>query len=43
MHRLDGMGYREIAEQLGVSVSSVEKYIARALQHCLMVALEQTL
>ncbi len=29
--RLDGLGYREIAQQLGVSVSSVEKYIAAGL------------
>ena len=31
MCKLDGMSYREIATQLGVSVSSVEKYVARAL------------
>jgi RNA polymerase sigma-70 factor (ECF subfamily) len=30
MHRLDGMKYREIAEQLGISQSAVEKHIARA-------------
>lgn len=32
--KLDGLSYREIAVQLNVSVSSVEKYIARALQAC---------
>lgn len=32
--RLDGLSYREIAEALSVSVSSVEKYIARALLIC---------
>lgn len=32
--KLDRLGYREIAQQLGVSVSSVEKYIARALLVC---------
>ncbi|NVD96881.1 sigma-70 family RNA polymerase sigma factor [Massilia sp. BJB1822] len=32
--KLDGLSYREIAVQLGVSVSSVEKYIAAALQAC---------
>ena len=32
--KLDGMGYRDIAAQLGVSVSSVEKYIASALVAC---------
>ncbi|MGB6104187.1 MAG: sigma-70 family RNA polymerase sigma factor [Pusillimonas sp.] len=32
--KLDGLSYREIAAQLNVSVSSVEKYIARGLQAC---------
>jgi RNA polymerase sigma factor (sigma-70 family) len=32
--KLDGLTYREIAVQLGVSVSSVEKYIASALRAC---------
>lgn len=32
--KLDGLSYREIAERLNVSVSSVEKYIARALLSC---------
>lgn len=31
MHRLDGRKYREIAEQLGISQSAVEKHIARAM------------
>lgn len=34
MCRLEGLGYREIAARLGVSVSSVEKYIAGALLAC---------
>ncbi|WP_417068075.1 sigma-70 family RNA polymerase sigma factor [Niveibacterium terrae] len=34
LHRLDGSSYREIAEQLEVSVSSVEKYIAAGLVAC---------
>lgn len=34
MRQLDGMSYREIATALGVSVSSVEKYVARALAAC---------
>lgn len=29
-HRIDGLTYHEIAEQQGLSVSAVEKYIARA-------------
>ncbi|MDO6386977.1 MULTISPECIES: sigma-70 family RNA polymerase sigma factor [unclassified Uliginosibacterium] len=34
MCRLDGLSYREIAERLEVSVSSVEKYIATGLIAC---------
>ena len=30
MHRLDDMKYREIAEQLGISQSAVEKHVAKA-------------
>jgi len=30
MHRLDGLKYREIAKQLGISQSAVEKHIAKA-------------
>ena len=30
MHRLDGLKHREIADQLGISVSAVEKHIAKA-------------
>ncbi len=32
--QLDGLSYREIAQRLGVSLSSVEKYMATALRHC---------
>lgn len=32
MHREKGMSYREIAEQLSVSVSMVEKYMSRAIR-----------
>ncbi len=34
LHRRSGLSYTEIADQLGVSVSSVEKYILQALKHC---------
>lgn len=33
MHRSEGMSYREIALELSVTVSSVEKYILQALKH----------
>lgn len=33
MHRLDGRKYREIAEELGISQSAVEKHIAKAMLH----------
>jgi RNA polymerase sigma factor (sigma-70 family) len=33
--RLDGLGYAEIAQRLNVSLSSVEKYMATAIRHCL--------
>jgi len=32
--RLEGRSQAEIAAELGVSVSMVKKYIARALLHC---------
>lgn len=34
LSRLEGMPYRDIATQLGVSLSSVEKYMATAMRHC---------
>lgn len=34
LSQVEGLGYAEIAERLGVSVSSVRKYIAQALQAC---------
>ena len=33
LHRLEGMKYAEIAGLYGISVSSVEKYVARCLAH----------
>lgn len=34
--QLEGMSHAEIAAQLDVSVSSVRKYLARAMEHCLL-------
>jgi RNA polymerase sigma-70 factor (ECF subfamily) len=34
LHRASGLSYGDIARELGVSVSSVEKYILQALKHC---------
>jgi RNA polymerase sigma-70 factor (ECF subfamily) len=36
MSQLKGMTYREIAEEMGLSESSVKKYMAKATQHCLL-------
>lgn len=36
LSRLEGLGYKEIAERLGVSLSSVEKYMATAIRHCFL-------
>ncbi|WP_047536623.1 sigma-70 family RNA polymerase sigma factor [Methylotenera versatilis] len=38
LHRVDGMSYAEIALELGVTVSSIKKYIAKALLHCASAA-----
>ena len=34
LHRSSGMSYAAIAQEMNVSVSSVEKYILQALKHC---------
>lgn len=36
LHRKSGLSYNDIARQMDVSVSSVEKYILQALKHCRM-------
>jgi RNA polymerase sigma factor (sigma-70 family) len=35
LSRLGGLNHAEIAQRLAVSISSVEKYIATALHHCI--------
>ena len=37
LHRSAGLSYSEIARELGVSVSSVEKYILEALKQCRVI------
>ncbi|SNR74808.1 RNA polymerase sigma-70 factor, ECF subfamily [Methylobacillus rhizosphaerae] len=37
MHKLNGMTYPEIAAEMGMSVISIKKYIARALLQCAQV------
>ncbi|MBB3102762.1 sigma-70 family RNA polymerase sigma factor [Azomonas macrocytogenes] len=39
--QLEGLSCPRIAERLGVSLSTVERYIAKALRHCYRLAFEQ--
>jgi RNA polymerase sigma-70 factor (ECF subfamily) len=41
MSRLEGLGHLEIARRLGISVSSVEKYMANAFRHCIAAELAE--
>ncbi|MNO81172.1 putative RNA polymerase sigma factor FecI [compost metagenome] len=38
--QFEGLGYAQIAERLQVSVSSVQKYMTRAIQSCYQVLYE---
>lgn len=40
LSRLEGLSYPEIAQQLDVCLSSVEKYMATAMRHCLALRRE---
>ena len=40
MSQLEGLTYAEIARRLEVSVSSVNKYMARAIERCLLAMLD---
>ena len=37
MNRIDAMTHAEIATRLGISTKSVQRYVERALRHCLRV------
>lgn len=43
LSQLEGLTYSDIAQKLGVSASSVKKYVARAVEHCLLFRLEHGL
>jgi RNA polymerase sigma-70 factor (ECF subfamily) len=34
LYRRDGLSYKEIGQQIGISTSMVKKYLARGLRHC---------
>lgn len=37
LSRLEGLPYADVARQMGVCLSSVEKYMASALRHCMAI------
>ncbi|QLA68203.1 sigma-70 family RNA polymerase sigma factor [Enterobacter pasteurii] len=43
LSQLEGLSYSEIAQRQSVSVSSVKKYVAKAVEHCLLFRLEHSL
>ncbi|TNL09650.1 RNA polymerase subunit sigma [Kosakonia cowanii] len=43
LSQLEGLTYSEIAQKQSVSVSSVKKYVAKAVEHCLLFRLEHGL
>lgn len=40
LSQCDGLAYKQIAQQMGVSIRSVERYIAEALYHCYVLRYE---
>ena len=38
-HQLEGLGYAEIGQRLGVCQRSVKRYMAQAYEHCLLAEL----
>ena len=43
LSQLDGMTYKAIAQTLGISLMSVNRYIAKAVQHCMVYSLQHEL
>jgi len=43
LYQLEGLTHRQIADQLGVSLSSVRQYIARALLQCMTAVAQDRL
>lgn len=41
LSQLEGLTYVQIARRLNVSLSSVKKYMAKAMEHCLLFSLTQ--
>jgi RNA polymerase sigma-70 factor (ECF subfamily) len=41
LSQFEGLSYAQIAERLGVTVSSVQKYMTRAIVACYQVAYEE--
>nr|WP_315429717.1 sigma-70 family RNA polymerase sigma factor [uncultured Albidiferax sp.] len=38
LSQLEGLGYAEIAQQLGISVRTVNNYMCKAIEHCYLLA-----
>jgi len=41
LSQFDGLTYPQIAEQLNISVRSVNNYMAKAMEHCCLMQLQQ--
>ncbi|AVO54865.1 sigma-70 family RNA polymerase sigma factor [Ectopseudomonas mendocina] len=43
LSQIDGLPYKVIAQQLDISLATVNRYIAKAMQHCILYALQADL
>jgi RNA polymerase sigma factor (sigma-70 family) len=34
LHRMEGLGHAEVAERLGISKKTVQRYVLKAIEHC---------